>query len=327
MSETATADISSLAEASTNHLPSAQRRQTWAVGGGKGGIGKSFITSSIGIALARAGKRIVIIDLDLGGANLHTCLGAEVPNKTLTDFVVGRVPHLQDLVAPSPIPNLFFISGANDTLNAANLPNDYASRILGEVNKINADYILFDLGAGTHANTLDFFLAADKSIIAVVPEPTSMENAYRFIKSAFYRRMKQLEEELVLKSIVEEAMDQKNQKGIRTPSDLVRYIAQTSPQSGMALANAIQSMRLYLIMNQVRTKSDVEAGHSMKSVCRKYFGIETEYVGYLDYDNAVWQAIRKRRPMVLEYPYSSLVNGIAVITRYLVDPGQYRTMV
>lgn len=306
------------------NLVNQPKTQIWAIGGGKGGIGKSFITSSIGITLARGGKRVVIIDLDLGGANLHTCLGSDIPQHSLTDFIVGRSTHLEEIVVPSPISNLYFISGANDTLNAANLPNDYVARILGEVDRLSADYILFDLGAGTHANTLDFFLAADKSVVAVIPEPTSIENAYRFIKSAFYRKMKQLEIQLGLGAIVEEAMDQKNQKGIRTPADLVRYIAQASPQSGALLAQTIRGMHLYLIMNQVRTKSDVEAGHSMKSVCRKYFGIETDYIGYLDYDNTVWQAIRKRRPLILEYPYSSLVNGIANITRQLVDPSQNR---
>jgi flagellar biosynthesis protein FlhG len=85
-------------------------------------------------------------------------------------------------------------------------------------------------------------------------------------------------------------------------------------------------MKLYLLMNQVRTKSDVEAGHSMKSVCKKYFGIDADYVGYLDYDNAVWQAIRKRRPLILEYPYSSLVNGFSVISKHLVDPAHNRGM-
>ena len=51
------------------------RRQIWSVGGGKGGIGKSLLTASLGWQLARMGKRVVLVDADLGGANLHTCLG------------------------------------------------------------------------------------------------------------------------------------------------------------------------------------------------------------------------------------------------------------
>ena len=55
------------------------RRQVWSLGGGKGGIGKSLLTASLGWQLARMGKRVVLVDADLGGANLHTCLGLAAP--------------------------------------------------------------------------------------------------------------------------------------------------------------------------------------------------------------------------------------------------------
>src|SRR5512133_2159016 len=81
-------------------------RRIIAVGGGKGGIGKSMISANLGIALAGRGKRVVMVDADLGGANLHTTLGIDVPKRTLTDFIERRVKRMEDVITPTGIENL-----------------------------------------------------------------------------------------------------------------------------------------------------------------------------------------------------------------------------
>lgn len=298
-------------------------KKIWAIGGGKGGIGKSFIISNLGISLARTGKRVIIVDLDLGSANLHTCLGSDIPVQTLSDFFAGRANSLDALLTPAPIPNLRFISGANDSASAANVSDNDHQRLLEHICKLPADYILMDLGAGTHSTTLDYFLLANRPVIGITPEPTSIENAYRFIKSAYFRWIKSIESHMKLKAIVDQAMDHKNHLGIKTPNDLVNRLANLNPGVGEAFKEAVQSFQVYLIMNQVRTQNDVEVGHSVRLVCKKYFGIETHYIGYLDYDNTVWQSVRKRRPLILEYPYSNLVNEFAQIARNLDDDERY----
>jgi flagellar biosynthesis protein FlhG len=305
---------------------SGSRKVIWSIGGGKGGVGKSFISSSLSITLAQQGHKVVLVDLDLGGANVHTCLGHEIPPSTLSDYISGRCQTLKEIVTESSIKNLSFISGANDALNVANLKGTRKESLMREIRTLDFDYVILDLGAGTADNTLDFFLMADKAIVGFVPEPTSIENAYRFIKSAFYRKLKNTERALGLKQIVDEAMDHKNHKGIRTPADLLRYVSQTDPVAGEEFRKEVQSFKLYFLMNQVRTRSDVEVGLSIQSVCRRYFGIESDYAGYLDYDNAVWQALRRKRPLLLEFPYSLLVGQFAKIAKYLVDPIKNRAM-
>ena len=299
----------------------------WAVGGGKGGIGKSFISSSLAICLTRIGKSVTLVDLDLGSANLHTCLGMKIPSQTLSDFISGRASHISQVSAQTEISGLHFISGFNDALNVADMDNANKARLIQALRTIKTQYVIVDLGAGTSENTLDFFLAADQKIIAVTPEPTSIENAYRFMKSSFYRRMRMAETELGIQNLIESAMDSKNQLGIKSPADLIRYISASNPEAGRRLENEIGDFRLQLLLNQVRTRSDVELGHSMKSVCKKYFGIETEYVGYIDHDNAVWQSLRKRRPLVIEYPYSSIVGQFNGITKNLLNPTSLRAVI
>jgi flagellar biosynthesis protein FlhG len=292
-------------------------KKIWAIGGGKGGVGKSFIISNLAISLARAGKKVVVIDLDLGSANLHTCLGSDIPKLTLTDFFAGRVDSLEKILNKSPVPNLQFISGANDSVSAADTTDEQHQRLMIELLKVPTEYLLIDLGAGTHKSTLDYFLLANHALVGLTPEPTSIENAYRFIKAAYYRWVKSAEDKLGLKSLVDHAMDQKNAFGIKTPRDLINRLINSHPEQGLKFQEEVQKFSVNLIMNQVRTKNDIDTGHAVRSVCKKYFGIEAKYVGYLDYDNAVWQSVRKRRPLILEYPYSVLVQEFAQIAKNL----------
>lgn len=299
----------------------------WAIGGGKGGIGKSFISSSLAICLTKMGTSVTLIDLDLGSANLHTVLGVKIPPQTLSDFISGRAQSLNQVSATTEIPGLQFISGFNDALNIADISRESKARLIHGIRQIQTPYVILDLGAGTSENTLDFFLSADQKVVAVTPEPTSIENAYRFMKSSFYRKLRAAESELGLQSLIESAMDSRNQLGIRSPADLVRYVSQYNPEAGQRFQERIGDFHLQLLLNQVRTRQDIELGHSMKSVCKKYFGIDANYLGYIDHDNAVWQSLRKRRPLVIEYPYSSIVGQFLQITKNLLNPQALRAVI
>src|SRR5689334_8038300 len=96
-------------------------KQVWSVGGGKGGVGKSLVASSLAIALSRMGNKVVAIDLDLGGANLHTSLGADLPKQTLSDFFSRRVSSIESCIVPTGIPQLNLISGAQDSIGVTNI--------------------------------------------------------------------------------------------------------------------------------------------------------------------------------------------------------------
>src|SRR6476661_2364377 len=98
----------------------AAARRIVAVGGGKGGIGKSLVSANLGIALAQRGSSVVLVDADLGGANLHSCLGVSQPSASLSDFLDKRVDRLEQTAVETGISGLRLISGARDVLDAAN---------------------------------------------------------------------------------------------------------------------------------------------------------------------------------------------------------------
>lgn len=298
---------------------SEKQKQVWAIGGGKGGVGKSLIAANVAISLARSGKKVCAIDLDLGCANLHTCLGLEIPSVTLSDFFSKREPDIKKVLVETPIRNLQLISGAQDAIGVANLKHTQKSKLLQKLNELDVDYIIFDLGAGTAYNTLDFFLSSDVGILTLLPEPTSIENTYRFVKSAYYRKLKLAESLFEIRPMIDMAMDQKNPLGIRSPSDLLREATKYSPEMGLKLREEITRFKPKLVINQARTQTDIDIGFSIKSVCKKYFGIDMEYIGYLDYDSAVWQSVRRKRPLLLEFPNSKLVSNFERIVQHLIQ--------
>jgi flagellar biosynthesis protein FlhG len=309
----------------TKESPS-HHAEIWAIGGGKGGVGKSLVAANLAISLARSGRKVVAVDLDLGCANLHTCLGVEIPQTTLSDFFSRRINDIVETQVHTDIPNLSLISGAQDALGVANLKHTQKSKLLESLDTLKADCIIFDLGAGTGFNTLDFFLAADNGILVLLPEPTSIENTYRFIKSAYFRKLKLADTLFDVRPMIDMAMDQKNPLGIRSPADLVREVTRFSPELGMALRQVISSFKPKLIINQARTQTDIDIGFSIKSVCKKYFGIDMDYLGYLDYDSAVWQSVRRKRPLMLEFPNSKLVSNFERIVHYLTQKNQQKSM-
>lgn len=298
--------------------PHSRVKQIWAIGGGKGGVGKSLIASSLAISLSRLGNAVVAVDLDLGGANLHTTLGVDLPKKTLGDFIAKRVSRLNECVIETEIPRLSLISGAQDATSVVDPTLESKREIIAQLRRLDADYVIVDLGAGTSLHTVDFFLAADLNLLTVLPEPTSIENAYRFIRTAYFRRLAQSRHLSDVKSLIDAANDPKNDLGIRTPADLFREINRQSPECGMRLKQEIEKIKPRLIVNQARTQTDIEIGFSVKTVCKRYFGIDLDYVGYLDYDSAVWQAVRRKRPLMLEFPNSKLVSSIDRVVQYLV---------
>ena len=122
--------------------------------------------------MSRLGKRTVLVDLDLGGANLHTCFGMANSKRTLSAFIEGRQRDINEFVQPIPHTTLGLISGASGGLEIANIKHFQKQKILRNLRLIDADYVILDLGAGTTFNTLDFFTQADHGIVAVIPDPT-----------------------------------------------------------------------------------------------------------------------------------------------------------
>lgn len=291
----------------------------WPIGGGKGGSGKSFITSSLGRLSAELGKKTLIIDLDLGAANLHTLVGVPEPKKGFSDFIRKKIPLLQDTVVETPSENLYLISGAHDNFDVANLPYEQKLKTLRAIAKLDFDRILLDLGAGTSFNTLDFFLISQNGIFITTPEPTSVENVYRLIRSIYFRRIRYCFNITDFKEMEVEADRQFGEGSYNKPDCLMKVIARTDPEKYVQLKNEFSAFRFKLIINQVRKHDNISLGLQMSRMVEKHLGLNMEFWGNVAYDDHVHDAICQQVSFMERYPYTKTASDLRELGKHIVE--------
>ena len=149
---------------------------------GKGGVGKTNVTVALAVAFARLGKKVLILDADLGLSNVDVILGASAPGNLFQ--VIHNGLDLNDVVADGPL-GIKFISGGSGIYDLSNLSDSQIQYFLHQVGQFDnwADIILIDTGAGLNRMVLNFVLAADEVIVVTTPEPTAVADAYAVIKA------------------------------------------------------------------------------------------------------------------------------------------------
>lgn len=292
--------------------------EIWAVASGKGGTGKSFVTSSIGIHLANKGKKVVLVDADFGGANLHTFLGVGKPKNSLSEFFEKRM-SLKDIVVNSGISELGLVTGSLYSFDPENLRCSQKIKFFKHISVLEAEYVLVDLGAGTHTNTMDTFLQADKMIVVIAPELTAVENMYQFIKNVFFRKLKLVLDQYGLKNIFHDTWKNRDSRGIANLKDLIDYLMCVSPQVRDIIQREMSNFSINIVVNQTRNNLDVQMGSSIKSVCMKFFGFNARYTGFVEHDETISKCINKKQPFMVAYPFSHVAKAIGRLSDNLLE--------
>ena len=297
-----------------------------AVGGGKGGVGKSLVSANLAVRLAATGRKVVAIDLDIGGANLHTYFGVSAPKHNLADAVVFKQRTFGEILAPTPIEGVKLIAGGREeawggtgSIDRGVLRSLFDSIFSAKENG-HADFVILDLGAGTHRHTIDFFAAAHLGLTTVLPEPTSIENAYLFLKTTLFRLIENVGERLGSPDTAEDLRNlllATDAGAARSAgyADKLRQAAAHYPGFVSQVATALAGRTVGVAINQVRCQKDIDVGKSMELIGERYFGFITRYCGYLNYDDAAWKSLRNRRLLVVDFPHSILSRRFSDLTR------------
>lgn len=148
---------------------------------GKGGVGKSNFTANFSYALVAKGKKVLIVDMDIGMGNIHILFGA-TPSYHLKDYLTD-IQQLEDVVTPIE-ENLAFIAGGSGLETVVEWSDTMFNRLIEAFSILQMEYdvILFDMGAGATKSSIDLILAMDEIILIATPEPTSITDAYSMIK-------------------------------------------------------------------------------------------------------------------------------------------------
>ncbi|HDH05157.1 MAG TPA: hypothetical protein ENH01_05505, partial [Nitrospirae bacterium] len=260
-------------------------KRLWAIGGGKGGVGKSVTTVMLGSMLAKLGKKVLLVDADLGGSNLHTFLGIRYPAHTLADFIHRQVEDIDHIIMDTQIKNLTLICGADDILGLANPKYSQKMRIFNQLKKIKADLILLDLGAGTSFTTIDFFLYAPNKIIVLSPIITSLQNAYGFIKSSLYRKISRIfNNDPQCLDLVKRGMDSGEIERIESIDELKSAVRSIGEEQYNKLSECLDEFRINLIVNNIKSGSETKIGRVLQSVANNYLSLAPEYLGHINFD-------------------------------------------
>jgi flagellar biosynthesis protein FlhG len=289
----------------------------WAIGGGKGGVGKSVIAVNLGVALAKNRQQVIVVDADLGGANLHTLLGMPDPDLSLSDYLARRARRLSDIVLPTSVPGLNLVSGARALYEMANPKHGQKQKLLGQISELESDHVILDLGAGTTFNVLDFFLVAHRGILVVVPEPTSVENAYAFIRSAFFRTLKQTEPRARVAAALDAIAANGGVTGPKSARDMVAEITAVDATAGAAVQATAAGFGASIVVNRAISTSHERLANEIGMACREYYGIGVEALGSLPTDPLVARSVIDREPVVAVHPDCPFSQAVRRLARKL----------
>jgi flagellar biosynthesis protein FlhG len=252
------------------------------VGGGKGGVGKSILSIGLGTVLARSGKSVVLADLDLGAANLHTYLGIRGWTPTIADFILNKASSLENLIVETPERNLGLISGAEFVPGITSPAHWMKLKLMRHLRAVPADYIIIDLGAGVHFNTLDFFGISDRGVVITAPEPGAVMNAYSFVKGALFRKMQNIFKNNADVATLLEA-ESKNARGEKRFT--LEWFRETLPNVAPDLLPLIDEIEASfspaLIINRVPEGRTHVLVKNLITLCTEKLGITLEHVGDL----------------------------------------------
>lgn len=297
------------------------------IAGGKGGVGKTELCANLGVRLGQLGYRTIVIDLDLGGSNLHSALGIKNKNPGVGNFLSDRKLSFESLLTPTPYPNVLFIPGDVLVAGTPNVGFAQKKSILRNIESLEADYILLDLGSGASNNVIDFFLVSNSGILVSSPHVGAIINAYSFMKNAVFRFLQrafsgETKVERVLRKQIKERRPG-NPVKISTVIEAMREIDDGEAAKAQRFVELLQPS---LVLNLVRDMNDLSIAESLRDLIDKNLGVELQALGMMVYDNEVASTYGARRPVVADDDQRLLSIEVDRLAQKIVQSPEFPTL-
>lgn len=303
------------------------KKRIWAVGGGKGGVGKSIIATNLSVVLANLGANVVAVDLDLGNANMHTYFGIRYPRRTLVDFVNGKVQDLNEILIDTSIYNLKFISGSGGILGSANMGYTQKLKLIRYLERLQVDHVVLDLGAGTSYNTIDFFLGATDHIVVTTPETPSIQSAYNFIRICIFRSLYSMAAiSPRTRDILERAKVPSPDGRVLSIHELACELERVDKGSTAKFTAFQRSFTPHLIVNMVLKSEEGRVGWGIREVVKRYLDVEVNYAGSISFDKIIRESVASEVPYIVNSPNSRPSNEFYSLTAKMLDGSDQTTL-
>ncbi len=267
------------------------------VAGGKGGTGKTFVTANLGTALAQIGHKVILVDADFGCSNLNHFMSVKRPAHSISDILLNEKKELEEILIDTGVDNLKMIACGSLVYGTANIHFFKKLNLLRRIQKLDADYILVDIGAGTSFNTIDFFNLSNQGILLLNYNPISRQNALVFLKTSLYRKLIQTikSDKRVWKRI---ELYLKEQKRSAFDINLVLdWIIKNSEQMVNVLRELLADYRPKVLFNKVEendlTNGNIEESfNAIMNTARNSLQIDIDYLGAIRIDPNVEKSLK-----------------------------------
>lgn len=303
------------------------KRKIIPIASGKGGVGKSIIASNLAIMLANHGKRTVAVDLDLGGSNLHTYLGIKNTHRGIGNFISSKAISFDEIITATPYKNLRFVPGDVLVSGTANLQHGHKRAIGNAITKLEADYVILDLGSGTSYSVIDFFLVANSGIVVTTPETPAILNAYGFLKNIVFRYLqrgltKHNEASAYLDSIVRD----KTPNSTPPVSKVLAEIATLNSATGEQARNLVKTLKPLLLINQAQSPEDLDIGDRLRQLIKRNLDVTVESIGLVYEDRYIDRAVRHGLPVVVAEEDSLAAREIERVALKIIQSERFPIM-
>ncbi len=275
--------------------------QIIAVGGSKGGVGKTSLVAAMALELSKKGKSVIAVDADFQDPDLHKWLGVANPRTNLRHFFNRQGNELRDVVTHTPFKNLQLICGPEGNIEACNPLAFQRAMFAQQLFELRADFVILDLGPGASFANVDLFLACDRGIVVIEPEPSAILSAFRFIRIAFLQLLKRL---LVFSPPSLELIRRFGTSELQHPyssiKPLLAKIDRIDVRASSLCKQALDSFKPDIVMNKVISKTEVQEGVMLVHALNELLGINATYLGFIEYNSRFRQAAKAGKPVILD---------------------------
>lgn len=280
------------------------------IASGKGGVGKSLLSANLAIALGQAGKKVVLADLDLGASNLHLALGHNVKNNSIGTYLTDK-SSFQSIIEATEYENVSFIAGDSQIPGLTTLKAAQKTKLLRNFHSIDADFLILDLGAGTHQIILDMFLQSPQGILVTAPTVTATLDGYLFLKNCVFRLLNTTFKRGTAGHAYLEQLKQNSDamKSIYIPK-LVDNLFAVDPVNTALFKSRMNQFKPRLVMNMIDDPKDADRAQRIRNSCSQYLGMDLEYLGLMYRDQLQDKALSSRLPVIIYKPNCLLSQAI-----------------
>ena len=291
-----------------------------AVGGGKGGIGKSVVCTNLAAGMALSGQKVILMDTDFGASNLHALLGIGNPAHGFQDFFGDKMVDPKTLLLDTGISNLKFVSGAGDNPGSANIDSDKVATIISFIKNLEADTILLDLGPGTNYNVIDFFNISTQGVVLTTPEMTSIMKTFSFVRGALFRKISlAFQGHPEIQKLVDHSDPKNGDMDAYTTGLLRSKFQERFPDHIDQLNTLINEFNPGLVVNRVRNRKDLMAGDNLLKLVKKFLEVDITFLGYIIESDRVRDSIDEMIPFLIKDPQSKPSENLQQIIGALTN--------